>query len=55
MFLVPHPQEARSEGSRQCAASASARNKRLKIFLGSASRGEEPGAQSAIKDELWVN
>lgn len=49
------PQEARSEGSRhRAAASASARNKRLKI-LGSASRGEEPGAQSAIKDELWVN
>lgn len=50
----PAPQEARSEGSRHRAASASARNKRLKI-LGSASRGEEPGAQSAIKDELWVN
>lgn len=48
------PQEARSEGSRHRAASALARNKRLKI-LGSASRGEEPGAQSAIKDELWVN
>lgn len=50
----PSPQEARSGGSCHRAASALARNKRLKI-LGSASRREEPGAQSAIKDELWVS
>lgn len=47
------PQEARSEKAAS-AGSALTRNKRLKI-LGSVSRGEEPGTQSAIKDELWVN